>query len=420
MKAIANILKQGSGRVISRVLPGRSSARTRRLAQRAFTLVELLAVMAIIGILAGVVAFAVTGLSATGLNAQIQSDTKNIEISADRFFNDSFPQTYPVVLLETDSDGKIIDLLVEDAGELGVRLVDFEARLPQDPNQTFTPDFIKEIPDSAALVSYRIDTNTGNVFAAADGTQLVLPANSRLDVSTGNRALETSNEAFLGDREPNEASDYTFKLRMRKNEAAVEILTVEIPAGYSLGGISEPEGTFMGKLNIEFSTDNPWDPGQVITLDADILKTGEANEWEIKVVYDINFSTGAGNDVNLKNREFAQPADDRFHTISLIAPTEDTPGKLTLVMDRITENPSDTDYTDPAHNEATETWKLVIFDHPEFPIGSELGGVNLLTNPSVDKVYRWLTEEHTSIDTDNVFERVSGNQAVVIKEEPDS
>ena len=108
--------------------------------------------MAIIGILAGITAGAVTGLGGQGINAQILSDASAMETAADRFLNASFPETFPVSALPSGED------------ELGVREIDFDAKLPQDPTKTFVPDFLKKIPDSAALVSFRIDTGTGRIF----------------------------------------------------------------------------------------------------------------------------------------------------------------------------------------------------------------------------------------------------------------
>ena len=177
--------------------------------QRGFTLMELLAVMAILGILAGLVAGTVGGLSTKGQTARLGGDRDTIGKAADRFFNDAFPSTYPVVAFaSTDTS------ITTDGGDLGVRLIDFDARLPQDPTKTFVPNFLKDIPDSAALVSWRIDTNTGKIFFAEDGAQLVKPSTARFDGKAS--ATTTSTVA-----------DYTFTLAMNKNEAATDILEVE-------------------------------------------------------------------------------------------------------------------------------------------------------------------------------------------------
>jgi len=83
--------------------------------------------------------------------------------------NDSFPAVYPV------------ETLPESEDDLGVRRIDFNARLPQDPSKTFTPDFRKDIPDLAPLVSYRIKLTAGRIFPAHDAAAFALPVNSRLD-----------------------------------------------------------------------------------------------------------------------------------------------------------------------------------------------------------------------------------------------
>ena len=210
-----------------------------------FTLVELLAVMAIIGILSGVVAGAVTGLGTTGINAQIISDTKTMETAADRFLNDSFPAVYPV------------ETLPEGEDDLGVRRIDFDARLPQDPSKTFTPDFLKDIPDSASLVSYRIELTTGRIFPTDDSAAFAPPANSRLDI-------------ILSDETPSGNPEASFRLRMPKNREALKVLQMQIPAGVIFGGQSLSAGVVVGSLEITLGVDNSWKSGHEISVDADV------------------------------------------------------------------------------------------------------------------------------------------------------
>ena len=243
--------------------------------------------MAIIGILAGVVAGSISGLGSNGQNAQIQSDTRNMETAADRFYNDSFPQTYPIINPDTNDDGELdgLDSPPLPAGDVNVRLIDFDARLPQDPTKTFSPDFIKDIPNSDALVSYRVLTTTGNVFPAAEGAPLIPPSNSRLNIAAD-------------DTETGATSGITFDLIMSKNRAAVELLKNQIPAGYIVGGQSLPTGAEVGKLDIFFDVDNPWKPGHILKVSAPVLATGRANKWEFSPNYATAISEANGNVVD--------------------------------------------------------------------------------------------------------------------------
>jgi len=339
---------------------------------RGFTLVELLAVMAIIGILAGIVAGAVTGLGDRGQNAQIVSDTKIMETGADRFFNASFPEIYPVAPLPSDEE------------DLGVQSVNFDARLPQDPTKTFTPDFLKDIPNSAALVTYRIETTTGRIFAADHAAAFAPPADSRLDVSLDDTSLSAN-------------PDLTFDLKMRKNRAAVETMKIQIPAGFTIGGQSLPSGSQVGVLEITFGVDNPWRSGHEISVDTLVVATGAAHEWEIVPVY-----SGATSDSDSSAvAGVREGVSTLTHTLTLLAATVEVPGTMTLEMDR-------TGLT-KAHNEATESWNLTIFGIPQD------SGATLVTSPSVSAVYRWFTEEHSTILVEDVFEPVAGKQAVLVE-----
>lgn len=347
-----------------------------------FTLVELLAVMAIIGILAGVAAGSVTGLGGSGVNAQIKSDTSALETAADRFLNDSFPATYPVSALPSGED------------DLGVREINFDARLPQNPAKTFVPDFLKKIPNSAALVSYRIETATGRIFVADDGAAFAPLPDSRFD-------------AAFTDLSPSGNPEVTFELKMRKNRASEEELRVQGPGGFVLGGRSLPPGSKVGKLEITFGTDNPWKSGHEISVDTDITATGRAHEWEMIVNYATATSDADDSDVT----GVKEAVTTLIHTLTIDASgTVGVPGKLFLLMDR-------TGLIN-AHNESTESWVLTILKAAQ-----DSGSVDivpeekLITNPSVSAVYRWLTEEHSTIQVEDIFVPVSGRLAVVIKGE---
>jgi prepilin-type N-terminal cleavage/methylation domain-containing protein len=347
--------------------------------QGGFTLIELLAVIAILTVLSGIVAGAVTGIGASGQSARLVGDADTIGKSADRFFNDAFPQSYPVLTCCGTGTNTPEDITTA-GGDLGVRLVDFEAVLPGDPTKSFTPDFLKEVPDTAALVSWRIVTATGQVFFAQDGAQLVRPSNARLDVKATDTAMSTADDPVT--------SDYTFKLRMNKNEAGLETLGISIPAGYAIGGQSVADDTVMGTYSGKLSTDNPWSPGQVLAITGTLKATGSSNEWELFVDYPA-----------VVNNHPTLARHDRTHKVSIATPSEEAAGALKIDL---------APNGDKAHNQSTETWELTI--------NGTVNGTNVITNPSVKGVYRWLGTQHTRIDVTDLFSGVTGNQAVVIKE----
>ena len=307
--------------------------------QRGFTLIELLAVMAILGILAAMVSTAVVGVGEQGHQARLSGDQDTIGKSADRFFTDSFPQTYPVADPDSNGDGLLDsnDMPPLPAGDVGVRVIEFDSALPQDATQSFVPGFIKEVPDSAALVSWRIDTATGNVFFTEEGAALVNPSSARLDVSA---AVPTNATA----------SNHLLNLTMKKNEAALELLHIDIPAGYTIGGQSLPAGQVIGTLEGSYASDNPWDTGQTISFFGILETTGSANRWQLKVDYDVDgtanqfFVTNVNSSTSGNTSGFAgTQRSNRTHAVSILAPTESGPGRIAITMDRA---------DDPAHNEA--------------------------------------------------------------------
>ncbi len=280
-------------------------------AQAGFTLVELLAVMAILGILAGLVAGTVVGLGSRSQATRLDGDRDGIRKAANAFFLESFPEAYPVAeVAEGTTDN--VD---------GIKELDFKKGLPQDPNRTFIPDFLTELPDSSALISWRIDENSGNVFFAQDGTPLIKPSNNRLDVSAADNSLSTT-------------SDYLFELSMAKNEAAADTVEIKIPAGYSIGGGQAVAGTLMGYLSATLDTDNAVDAGQVITYGGVVVATGASNEWALVVDYNDYVSSSSTTGLEVK-----PPAEaTRIHKMSVVSPSSDSGGTITIEFSRGTDS----------------------------------------------------------------------------------
>jgi prepilin-type N-terminal cleavage/methylation domain-containing protein len=381
--------------------------------QKGFTLVELLAVMAILAILAGLVAGTVVGLGSRSQSTRLDGDRDSIRKAANAFFLESFPEVYPV----NSEDGEVA----------GIHEIDFKKALPQDPNKHFVPDFLVKLPDSSSLVSWRIDVNSGNVFFAQDGSPLIKPSNNRLDIDATSGALNTND-------------DHVLTLSMAKDEAAPEVIEIKIPAGYILGGGQADGGTVVGTLQVTLDTDNAFDPGKEVFFGGVIVATdddrGNPNPDEWALVVDYNFNSSSN--VAIKDSTEAV----RKHVIDVVRPSGDSAGSLTINFAR---------GSDGAANKATETWKLTLFgsstdkltDELNVPSGESAAAgtaftgfsvdatgltvptpdniplVALLKNPKEQGVYRWAAEEHSSIDPvvgeTLFFNDLPGGQGVLIK-----
>ena len=391
--------------------------------QAGFTLIELLAVMAILGVLAALVAGTVVGLGNRSQSVRLDGDQTSISKAVNAFALEAFPEKFPIVAIGGGVTGNIA----------GIHEINFKTGLPQDPNKVFVPDFLSSLPDSSALVSWRMDTNSGNVFFAQDGSALIKPSNNRLDISV---------HPTTGSSSPSATSDYLLELSMAKDEAAPEIVKISIPAGYTLAGALASAGTLVGKLQVTLDTDNNVDPGQTIRFGGVVLTTSDPDQWVLVVDYNNYDSTGSA---TLSGGFRVKPANEatRVHTIDVVRPSSDSGGTLTLTIAR---------GTDKEANKATEKWDMTLvglatektqsYTVPSNSTSSEGGGVDanvseangfvptgtnvtstssitIIANPGKSAVFRWSAEEHSTIDPvvgDTLFFVVlPGSQGVLIK-----
>ena len=184
------------------------------------------------------------------------------------------------------------------------------------------------------------------------------------------------------------------------------------------------------------------------------MTTAESNEWVLVVDYNdyITGSSTTGPSYGCSGAALRPTADaTRYHTISVVPPTSDSSGSLTIEMSRTKADGTD----DQDANEATETWLLTLFSEADtvlttgqLPLisgtfASEASGLQdtdrsldttsgfvvtatstispetIIAEPDTNAVYRWSAEEHTTISpvvgTTNFFSDVPGSQGVLIK-----
>ena len=181
--------------------------------------------------------------------------------------------------------------------------------------------------------------------------------------------------------------------------------------------------TKVGTLDILFGVDNPWKPGHILKVTTDVVATGRANEWSVSPNYSQAESQSQGGGIQgdvrgaiTKNADGTitrGPGPTLTHIITISPSTTEASGALILEMDR--EGPTGGPApADVPHNESKETWVLKIFSHPEENTAND----PLITNPNLVAVYRWISEEHSTIQVEGIFDQVAGQQAILIKATP--
>lgn len=68
--------------------------REARKNESGFTLIELLIVIVILGVLAGIVVFAVSGINDSSKKSACKADAKNVEIASEAYYANSNPHAY--------------------------------------------------------------------------------------------------------------------------------------------------------------------------------------------------------------------------------------------------------------------------------------------------------------------------------------
>jgi general secretion pathway protein G len=81
-----------------------------RKAEGGFTLIELLITIVILGVLAGIVVFAVSGINDTSKTAACKSDKKNVEVAGEARYANSSPHAYAASIAQLKTEGFLHDV----------------------------------------------------------------------------------------------------------------------------------------------------------------------------------------------------------------------------------------------------------------------------------------------------------------------
>jgi prepilin-type N-terminal cleavage/methylation domain-containing protein len=81
--------------------------RQARQEEAGFTLIELLIVIVILGVLAGIVVFAVSAFNNDGKTAACKADQKNVEIASEAYYAQASPHLYPKSITDLTTGTKI-------------------------------------------------------------------------------------------------------------------------------------------------------------------------------------------------------------------------------------------------------------------------------------------------------------------------
>ena len=130
--------------------------------EHGLTLLEMVLVISVMGILFAIVAGSFASAIGNVEDTTFRVDSKTISAAATGFFAQATPRVYPVA---EDNDG---ESTLDSDDNPAIFLIDFDAHLPQDESLTFVPYFLEDIPRTATLVSWRVDTRTGKVFFIDD------------------------------------------------------------------------------------------------------------------------------------------------------------------------------------------------------------------------------------------------------------